>query len=73
MPAGTKSLTVAYVGMKPRTMEISKNGTVNVVLEWDDSNLNEAIRGSLRHGEESLVHGFRCHDERAEARKSSSC
>ncbi|MBF1069591.1 MAG: TonB-dependent receptor plug domain-containing protein, partial [Prevotellaceae bacterium] len=43
VPAGTKSLTIAYVGMKPRTMEISKNGTVNVVLEWDDSNLNEAI------------------------------
>ena len=37
VPAGTKSLTIAYVGMKPRTMEISKNGTVNVVLEWDDS------------------------------------
>lgn len=43
VPAGTKTLTVAYVGMKPRTMEISKNGTMNVVLEWDDSNLNEAI------------------------------
>ena len=43
VPAGTKSLTIAYVGMKPRTMEISKNGTMNVVLEWDDSNLNEAI------------------------------
>ena len=43
VPAGTKSLTVAYVGMKPRTMEISKDGTMNIVLEWDDSNLNEAI------------------------------
>ena len=43
VPAGTKTITIAYVGMKPRTMEISKNGTMNVVLEWDDSNLNEAI------------------------------
>lgn len=43
LPKGTEKLTFTYIGMKPRTVEVGKGGTMNVTLEWDDSNLGEVM------------------------------
>lgn len=43
VPASPGALVYAYIGMKPQTIAFHKSGTFTVVLEEDNTNLNEVI------------------------------
>ena len=41
LPAGTRSVTISYIGMKNVKTNISN--TMNVTMEWDNANLDEVM------------------------------
>lgn len=41
LPAGTRYLTISYIGM--RTAKVSVSSTMNVQMEWDNANLDEVM------------------------------
>ena len=38
LPAGTRSVTISYIGMK--SIKTSVSSTMNVTMEWDNANLD---------------------------------
>ena len=41
LPAGTRSVTISYIGMK--SIKTSVSSTMNVTMEWDNANLDEVM------------------------------
>ena len=41
LPAGTRAVTISYIGMK--SIKTSVSSTMNVTMEWDNANLDEVM------------------------------